>query len=300
MHPTVTDRQLAALKDGSGQLLTEGPYAGRIVPVVRGGSDLQIEAVPDGGGTVTDVPPDQTDLAAAPNGDATPEPEAPEAAASPSGFSPDDPAFIEAVQREAAAMFHQQQAAFQQPAPTPDQAQPLDLDQYLNPLEDTFGSNLGKFLSDRDEYLLNKVSELLTPVTSAAQQTEQTKALELVDSLIGERWNEATDGKLDPDVSKTIRDLAPAYLDEMNSRYGKGPTAAREALVKATETIRAINKRATGTGASQNAAELAQLANAAATPTGGTPALQGAGPAETVDDALSRWKARNTATPQAA
>lgn len=294
MHPTVTDRQLAALENGGATL-----HNGRVIPIIRGGSGLEVEAVPDGGGTVTDLPPDPVAAVAPPaSGDGDPVPEVvPEAPAEPAGFSPEDPAFIEAVQREAAALLHQHQAA-QQPPAVQQQGQPVDLNEFLNPLEDNFGSNMGKFLADRDDYLLSKVAELLEPVTTSAAQTQQQAGTQLVDQFIDSKWA-ATDGKLTDTTRSAIRDLAPTYLGEMNQRYGSGPLAAQQALVKAADTIRAINKEARGNGAAANAAELAAVAANAGQPSGGTPALQGSGPAETTEEALARWKARNTTAPQA-
>ena len=83
-----------------------------------------------------------------------------------------------------------------------------------------------------------------------------------MNQLISERWNEQQDGKLTDESQTAIKDLAPVYLAEMNQRYGETQYAAQQALTKAAETVRAINRAARQAGGQANIDGLAAVQSA--------------------------------------
>lgn len=220
--------------------------------------------------------------------------------AAPAGWTPDDPAFIDAVDARAAEVanvqFQQLLQRFEaenvgaQTAP----GEPIDLNELLNPLNDGFGQNIGQFLQQRDEYLLSQVKEMFQPFQSRFQNETVQEGMQRVADIIDDDFsrNGAIElGEGAPDPKKVIQEIAPLYLGEMESRYGQGsPRAAEQALAKATGMVRSIVTAAEKRGAAQNANQLATLSSANREPGTGGGAIRAAGEAESVDDALARWR----------
>ena len=120
-------------------------------------------------------------LAAAAEGEAA-QASAPEEAAAAPAWSPDDPAFRDAVAAEAGAVAEQrlrqilEEAVQARPDGQTDGGEPPAFN--LDPLEPGFGEQFAGFLAQRDEYLLEQFGRLLTPVlsreeTERAQEGEQ-------------------------------------------------------------------------------------------------------------------------------
>lgn len=171
-------------------------------------------------------------------------------------------------QREA-EILHRVQAGQQPAAPTQQQQgdQP-DWREMMNPLSDDYDPE--RFYAARDEYLLtqfeSRLDQRLAPLTAREQTAQQQAGQEYVNQFVDARWQDTTDGPLTKEARDGINALIPGYLAEANSRYGETDIAAREALTKATETIRAINRAARQAGSQANIDGLATLAAAAGEP----------------------------------
>lgn len=155
---------------------------------------------------------------------------------------------------------------------TPRQETPnLDLNDFLNPLGDNFGENLARFLSDRDQYIAGMLDQRLEPLTAREQKAAEDAGKAAMAQLIGDQWNESTDGKLGDNTQKVIGDLSGVYLAEENQRLGvrvgpdgvgQGPlaqVAARNAITRATQTIRDMNRAQFQGGGQANVDALAAV-----------------------------------------
>jgi hypothetical protein len=249
---TVTDRQLAALLNGEAAI-----YKGRVIPIMRGGSDFE----PEGGDALEPTGTDDTPVVEA----ETPA-DTPTEAAAPDYAS--DPRFLDAVRAEAAAIVNQRLPQPQQQAPP---GEDVNWAERLNPLSDEFDP--ASFYEARDQYLIGQVRDMLAPVLEREQQARVDSGKQLMDQFIGDRWT-AADGELTDDHKTAISDLAQSYLPSMNAHYGEGPMAAQQALIKATEAIRKINKTAASNGAQQNIDQLHAVTSLPGEPGGGSAAAR--------------------------
>lgn len=199
-------------------------------------------------------------------------PEAPAVEPTPAPFSLDTPDAQEAIRREANAIFEQRIGEIRSQQTPAQQQEPIDLADFLNPLNDGFGNNLGQFLSQRDQYLLTEVGKLLNPLLGDRDSANVEKGHQVMDEKITSGWNAATDGPLSDDIKTAIREMAPVHMEEMVAIYGEGRQAAERALEKSIARVKALTAGARGAGAAANAADLAAVANA-----NGEPGTSGGG-----------------------
>lgn len=262
MDSTVTDRQLAALENGEAKL-----YRGRVIPIIRGGSDFEGEA-----------PNEPAEPAGEPAGEAASEP--PAEAAAPSGFSLDDPAVQDAIDRRVAeALAIQRYTSQPEPAhQAAEQAEPVDWAELLNPLSDYYDP--ARFYEARDAWMLSEFDKRIEPLTSRENEAQSQKATEAYEKFLGDHWNTATDGPLSDSARLTIDRLSTTFLVEANARYGitqenvtRHPLARRaaeESLMQSAEIVRQMNRDARAAGTQSNIDGLAAVQNAAGEPgTGG-------------------------------
>ena len=204
-------------------------------------------------------------LAAAAEGEAA-QASAPEEAAAAPAWSPDDPAFRDAVAAEAGAVAEQrlrqilEEAVQARPDGQTDGGEPPAFN--LDPLEPGFGEQFAGFLAQRDEYLLEQFGRLLTPVlsreeTERAQEGEQRMRDVLAD--IGGREGELLGGN---ESTKAVEMLSSVFFRDTAGRYGHTPRAAETALQDAYRLIRKVEQAADQRGFNRAESELAGLSGA--------------------------------------
>lgn len=167
----------------------------------------------------------------------------------------------------AASLFDQRlQAAVEAAQAQQETGQEIDWNEALNPLSDEYGKSLDQRLQQRDQQLLQQIQNLLQPVLSQNEQAQVERGEQRINEIL------ASSG-VQEDARPVARDLATAYLPEMEGRYGQGsPRAAEAALAKATEQVKALTGAAGRTGGQAEIDRLAAVAGAVQTPgaAGGT------------------------------
>lgn len=221
------------------------------------------------------------------------EPEAP-AVEAPAGLTAEQAAEI------ADARFNTLLAQYQeQPAPTAEPGSPVDWNETLNPLDPNYGENFVRFNAQRDEWILGefdkRLEQRLGPMSQQAAEQARTANETALDGVVAAEL--ARTGAPES-AAPIVKNLARSYYPALAQRLGPnaGASAAMSQAIKEVNALASASKTAGGT---DNATQLNALAAANREP--GTPGAPLSDPAATsVEDALARFKSRNTSTLTAA
>lgn len=212
----------------------------------------------------------QPSAAADTDGAATPDPVEP--AATPA-WSPDDPAFRDAVAQEATAVAQAQVAAYleqlgghtgNQPE-QPDEGFPeIDLfaddavPQLVNAIVGTLGQQIEGLLDSR-----------LGPIQQRYERESYDEAEERAKDIVASFESQHGEYLAGDDARGIVYALGDVFVAETVRRYGTGPRAAEAALAKADALVRKIEKAADQRGYTRAESELGGLAGARREPAGG-------------------------------
>lgn len=151
------------------------------------------------------------------------------------------PEFQDAVAAQAAEIADARIAAMRaeqaQAAQAPVQgAAPPFPDQY----SENYGQEMAAWMAWRDEQLLSKIDQRISPVTESLTATEQARVAAEGDQRVQDMIADdiSRNGDLGETARSLIRPLAEARYGEYAQRYGEGRRAAEAAIQSAAATIR--------------------------------------------------------------
>lgn len=157
-----------------------------------------------------------------------------------------------------------------------------------DPLADDADQQLAALLSQRDEFLLGRMQEMLSPVVqhTQAQRSEEAeaRAMDVLADI------ETRDGAFATDEGRGIaRTLADSYWGQAEQRFGNTPRAAEYALSQGAARLRAYEKAVAERAVNEFKASITGVAGAPTEPgVGGTGALEVTEGAESELEAISR------------
>lgn len=186
-------------------------------------------------------------------------------------WTPDDPAFRDAVAQEAAAVADARLAQFldslTQSAGDTDglDADPGELN--LDPLDPGFPQQLAQFFQARDKYLLDQISaqvgQMLKPIINRESVERDREGEERMRDVLADIASRK--GEFPADKASRISSL---FFQEARQRYGDTPRAAEAALEQAADFVLEIRKEAEQIGYQRAEQELAGLSGARREPAG--------------------------------
>ena len=213
------------------------------------GADPSVTAAADPAGTPSPAP------AAAPGGEAVPPAAATDVAPA---WSPDDPAFLEAVDQRAIDLYEQRFGPLAQmleqtfagyPAV---QMQPGFEGQPLlppDPFSDNYQQELAVYNQARDEQLMTRIEQMIgqvaQPLNARIESETLAEGQQRLQDMIADDVARNGDfprapGETESKAQKLVMPLAEALFPQIASRYGGGPRAAELAIQQASSTVRAI------------------------------------------------------------
>lgn len=162
------------------------------------------------------------------------------------------PEFQDAVAQQAAeiadariAAMRAEQAQTAPTAPVQGAAPPFP-DQY----SENYAQEMAAYMAYRDDQLLSKIDQRISPVTDSLTATEQARVAAEGDQRVQDVIADdiARNGDLGETARALIRPIAEAKYGEYAARYGEGRRAAEAAIQSAAATIRQMHTEA-GTAA---------------------------------------------------
>jgi hypothetical protein len=179
-------------------------------------------------------------------------------AATPQHLTPEDAAAI------ADARF--QQLLEQQnlrPAQPQDPGAPVDLNDYLDPMGENFGTNLASVLGGILQRVEQSLDQRFQPINDQAAQVQAAEHDEILKTAINDTAN--TLGGLrggDAAVQRVMADVRTRYMPEAARIYGNTDRAAQIAIDKAIRAERDYQNQIAGGANVDNAEHLATIAGA--------------------------------------
>lgn len=237
--------------------------------------DAPVDAVPAGDELSPDAAPDAT-LGAPGEGDP---PSSPATAEAPA-WTPDDPAFRDAIRQEAEALVRAQLGALEQAVVGEPETPTFNLD----PFSETFAQ-------DFQAMIRQELSAIAGPL-QARQMAEQEAEGELrIKDMIADDINR--NGDLSEPGKAQVRSLVNVYYTDFVETYGPTARTVELATQKATAAVRAIESEAAKSAVERYKNELGTLAGAPngdlpAGPRGGAVGANGLTPAMTIDEVVQR------------
>lgn len=144
-----------------------------------------------------------------------------------------------------------------------------------DPLAEDAGEQLLNLLSQRDEYLLNRFQEMLSPVVAHTREELESEAEERAFDILADI--EASEGKFKggEEGRKIARVLADSFFPEAAARFGGPGTpgavrSAEYALRKAAQKVREYEERVATIAVNEFKASLEGIAGASNEPGAGT------------------------------
>lgn len=199
-------------------------------------------------------------------------------------WTPDDPAFREAVQQETQALIEAQLARL---APQTVEQPETPAIPNLDPFDENFAANLAALLQQT-------VQGAVSPLLATAQQQQQaaTEAHwnEIVQDVIADETTR--NGDLSADELEALNLIGVSIMPEMQAKYGHQTPRAVEATVhKAAAQVRAITAAAEARGIERYKNELGTLGGARGElpANGGGGGIQGLNPANSLAEVNARF-----------
>jgi hypothetical protein len=259
---------------------------------------FDLETVADAGGTggaPAGDAPSQTAPAAPDGGAQGGEPVSPPAGATEAApaWSPEDPAFAQAIDDRALALIDQR---FGPIAQLLEQTlgggdDPGGQQQFggvpqlqLDPFDEGFGANLAQLLQAQNQQMLGQVQQLIGQVAQPLnaqleQQTIEEGNQRLKDMIADDVARNGdfprAEGAAESKAQQLIQPLAEAMFPGIAARYGAGPRAAEVAIQQASSTIRAIIAEAGAAAVAAHQNQLGTLAGARGEPGSAAAGTQG-------------------------
>lgn len=220
--------------------------------------------------------------AAAPEAPSETEPPAVETAPTPA-WTPDDPAFREAVERETHALVQAEIARLvPQTAETPAAPELPELD----PFDPAFAANLAQLIRQNME-------GVVAPLLSTAQQQQdaanQAHWNTVVEDVIADETSR--NGDLSTDEIAALNLIAVTIMPQMHEKYGQTPRAVEATVQKAAAQVRAITAAAEARAVERYKNELGTLGGARTELPGGGGGggMQGLVPANSLAEVNARF-----------
>lgn len=252
---------------------------------------IDFEPTIDGAGDPAGGLPPGDPVADAPPAD--PVADAPPADAPPAPATPAPPFTLDDV----VDLIESRLPSQQQPQRQPDGQQQwqdgqVDLNELLNPLNDDFGANLIQVMQQVVQQAVTPIGDTIRQQQDAAvAQRGEQRISEIIDADVAANGAFAAEPDVDQQARQTARDLALAYLPQMEQRWGQGnPRAAEAALQRSLQSVRALSRAQQQAGAQQNVDDLQRIAGAPASAGGGGGTVISMPPApRTPDDLMAKF-----------
>lgn len=125
----------------------------------------------------------------------------------------------------------------------------IDFAEFLNPLEDNFGTNLAQFMAHSQQaaaqQILGAVQQMLSPILEERQEKLLGEGSQRIDDILADDVARNGDWNAAEQAPQLVKTLAPLFMRQAEARYGEGtPRAAEAALAHAASTVRQLDKAA--------------------------------------------------------